>query len=429
MPFLRHCKAILIKFLIIIILGACASQKKARFTRGLDNVIDKSVFENHFDGILVFDPKSRDTLYTKNSTKYFTPASNTKIYTLFAAIKLLPDKLPVLKYVQQNDTLYIRGTADGTLLHPYFKDSTAVNFLKDFENISLSIAPLEDEKFGPGWSWDDYHWYYSAERSSMPLYGNVVTVMNTPEFSVLPEIFTDSVVKVTYLKQRALSSNTFYIAPNSNDTLEIPFITGKRITKKMLEHAVGKPIHLVEKIPGNNQKALEGIAADSVYQKMMQESDNFLAEQLLIQASTILSDTLSGRKTREFVLDSLLPDLRQPPRWVDGSGLSRYNLFTPESVVHVLHKLYSELPAARLFNLFPAGGVSGTLEDWYPGNPDPYIYAKTGSLGNNHCLSGYLITTSGRTLIFSFMNNHFRRPSAEVKTEMQSIFEWVRDNY
>ena len=148
---------------------------------------------------------------------------------------------------------------------------------------------------------------------------------------------------------------------------------------------------------------------------MMQVSDNFLAEQLLILASSTLSDTLSSAKPRDFMLKNHLSNLRQPPRWVDGSGLSRYNLFTPESLVHVLHQMYDEILQQRLFQLFPAGGVSGTIEEWYPGNSEPYIYAKTGSLGNNHCLSGYLLTKSGKTLIFSFMNNHFMESSIEVK--------------
>jgi D-alanyl-D-alanine carboxypeptidase/D-alanyl-D-alanine-endopeptidase (penicillin-binding protein 4) len=98
-------------------------------------------------------------------------------------------------------------------------------------------------------------------------------------------------------------------------------------------------------------------------------------------------------------------------------------------MVRVLQKLYEEISRERLFHLFPAGGVSGTLENWYPGDPEPYLYAKTGSLGNNHCVSGYLITKSGKTLIFSFMNNHFRHPSSEVKKRMQRIFEGIRDTY
>jgi D-alanyl-D-alanine carboxypeptidase/D-alanyl-D-alanine-endopeptidase (penicillin-binding protein 4) len=127
----------------------------------------------------------------------------------------------------------------------------------------------------------------------------------------------------------------------------------------------------------------------------------------LLLASSTLSDSLNSAKARRFVLENHLSDLEQPPSWVDGSGLSRYNLFTPESIVHVLYKLYVEIPKERLFQFFPTGGVSGTLEDWYSGNPEPYLFAKTGSLSNNHCLSGYLLTKSGKILIFSFMNNHF----------------------
>jgi D-alanyl-D-alanine carboxypeptidase/D-alanyl-D-alanine-endopeptidase (penicillin-binding protein 4) len=91
--------------------------------------------------------------------------------------------------------------------------------------------------------------------------------------------------------------------------------------------------------------------------------------------------------------------------------------------------MYREVPRRRLFDMFAVGGVSGTLKDWYPGNPVPYIHAKTGTLGNNHCLSGYLMTSSGKVLIFSFMNNHFRQPATEVKQQIQLVLEWVRDHY
>jgi D-alanyl-D-alanine carboxypeptidase/D-alanyl-D-alanine-endopeptidase (penicillin-binding protein 4) len=128
------------------------------------------------------------------------------------------------------------------------------------------------------------------------------------------------------------------------------------------------------------------------------------------------------------MLENHLKDLKQLPRWVDGSGLSRYNLFSPESMVYVLSAMYSEFPKERLLNLFAEGGESGTLTDWYPGIPNPYIYAKTGSLGNNHNISGYLITKSGKTLIFSFMNNHFTIPASQIKKQMQLVFEWIRDN-
>ena len=342
---------------------------------------------------------------------------------------MLPDQVPALRYSFRNDTLYYSGVGDPTQLHPYFNDSTVLNFLESYNKLAFAQLPIKDEKFGPGWAWEDYHWAYAPERSALPLFGNVVKCYNYPEATVQPEYFKDSLTRITFSVNRKQNKNSFFFAADRKDTVSIPFITGDALTQKILEQILEKPIVQTSWPPGNTPQILYGMATDTVLKRMMQESDNFLAEQLLLQASTSLSDTLSGTKVRAYVLDSLLAGLRQPPRWVDGSGLSRYNLFTPESMVHVLNKLYAETPKSRLLNLFATGGETGTIEDWYPGNPTPYIYAKTGTLGNNHCLSGYLITNSGKTLIFSIMNNHFRIPTSRIKEQMQQLLEWVRDTY
>ena len=87
------------------------------------------------------------------------------------------------------------------------------------------------------------------------------------------------------------------------------------------------------------------------------------------------------------------------------------------------------MPQERLFSLLPAGGVSGTISGSYKGKGKPFVFAKTGSLSNNHCLSGYVVTNKGKTLIFSFMNNHFVEGSAVVKNEMNKVLTFLRDNF
>jgi len=421
-------KKIVVLLLLSLLFVGCASVRRS-LVKKIDIQIKSEQYDNQFTGLLVIDPESKDTIYNINSIKYFTPASNTKIFTLFAALRLLPDSIPTLKYTIENDTLYVQGTGDPSVLHPFFNDSTALHFMDKYENIALYPNNFKDEKFGPGWSWDDYHWHYSPERSGFPLYGNILTIKYAETLEVQPNYFKDSIVFVDSPVNRELEKNVFYFNPSKKDTVEIPFKVDSGLTKILLEKSLKRKIHITHKIPEGEQQILYGMPSDSVYKQMMELSDNFLAEQLLILGSATLSDTLNSRKAREYVLDNYLSDLRQPPRWVDGSGLSRYNLFTPESMVHVLHRMYNEIPRERLFRYFPTGGISGTMEDWYPGSPDPYIYAKSGSLGNNHCLSGYLLTKSGKTLIFSFMNNHFMESSAEIKKRMQSIFENIRDNY
>ncbi len=416
-------------YLSLMLVVGCASTKNRRLHKQIDRTLHSSTFENQFTGLLVINADTKDTLYDRNSHKYFTPASNTKIVTLYTALKLLPNRLPALKYRFVGDTLFIQGTGDPTLLHPYFKDSTAVHFVRDYDYISLNLNNFNTGRFGPGWAWDDYQYGYQVEKSAFPMYGNIIRIFNKDSLQVTPDYFKDSVIELNYQNNRMEDRNLFFYGSNRTDTLHIPFRTDTSLTRKLLEQATGKRIQIAKTFPAGKKDTLPGMVSDSIYKRMMVESDNFLAEQLLLLASSTLSDTLNGAKAQQYMLKSKLSSLQQRPRWVDGSGLSRYNLFSPQSLVHILYNMYQEQPRERLFNLFPVGGVSGTLGDWYAGESSPYIFAKSGSLGNNYCLSGYLRTQSGKTLIFSFMNNHFMHPSKKVKKEMEALLKEIRDTY
>ena len=151
------------------------------------------------------------------------------------------------------------------------------------------------------------------------------------------------------------------------------------------------------------------------------ESDNFIAEQLMLQVGHAVSGKFSVSEAISYSLTHYLPQLQQVPRWVDGSGLSRYNLFTPESMVYLLKKMYLEIPEERLFAYFPKGGRTGTLKNNYKNQP--YIRAKSGTLSNNYNLSGYLITKKGTVLIFSYMSNHYQGGSSAVKEDISGYLE------
>jgi D-alanyl-D-alanine carboxypeptidase/D-alanyl-D-alanine-endopeptidase (penicillin-binding protein 4) len=113
---------------------------------------------------------------------------------------------------------------------------------------------------------------------------------------------------------------------------------------------------------------------------------------------------------------------------VDGSGLSRYNLFTPRSIVAVWRKIMEIVPRDRLFALLASGGAKGTIQKWYQGEK-PYVFAKTGTLSNNHCLSGFLVTKKGKVLIFSFMNSNYTVSTNAIRRNMQSILENIYEHY
>jgi D-alanyl-D-alanine carboxypeptidase/D-alanyl-D-alanine-endopeptidase (penicillin-binding protein 4) len=418
------------RFAFIVLLSMLfVNCKSAKIAKHLKTSIDSSFYKNQFTGLMVYNPRTKDTVYNFNAERYFTPASNTKIFTLFTALQYLPEKIPALKYTVQQDTLIVRGTGDPSFLHPYFKDSTAINFMKNYSAIKLVTNNYCNEKFGPGWAWEDFDTYYSPERNAFPMYGNVLTVSNTEDLNTYPEFLRSQTTYTLMEKRRDFNANNFFYKLTDKDTIEVPFVMDTTMVKKLWDDLLPDRMELIPYTKINTDKILYSIASDSLYKRMMQVSDNFLAEQLLVLASSTVSDTLDADVIRKSILDNQLKHLKQKPRWVDGSGLSRYNLFTPLSLVQVLDKLYSEIPRKRLFNYFPVGGQLGTLKNWYGSDKGPYIYAKSGTVGNNYCLSGYLLTNSGEVLIFSFMNNHYTTSSTKVKEQMQLIFEYLRDHY
>lgn len=413
--------------MLVLLVSACGSLHT--FKKELQKAEKKGVFQNQFTGLMVFDPEKKDTLIYHHAEKYFIPASNTKIFTLYMGLQMLPDSVPTLRYFAQNDTLYVQPTGDPLWLNPNLPDSTALMFMRQYQKIYLLQRPMADDPKGFGWAWEDFDSYYAPERSPMPLYGNVVQIFSQGDkSSTIPTYFQHSVhSRESYRFNRLENKNEFY-TNGRTDTLQIPFITNSDTLLAILQEAFNLPIEAKELEPLPYQY-LYGKPTDSLYCYMMHNSDNFMAEQINLMASGLQSDTLNGQAARDQLLQNALSGLRQKPRWVDGSGLSRYNLFTPESMVFVLNELYLNYDKKRLFDWFPAGGRSGTLKNWFSKPEAAYIFAKSGTLSNNYCLSGYLVTKKNKVLIFSFMNNHFRQPTARVKEEMQRLLELLSAAY
>jgi len=400
---------------LLFILTGCKSTK---ITKEIQHHLDRDFYKNQFTGLLVINAKTKDTLFNYNADKYFTPASNVKIATLYTALQFLPDSIPAFKYTVNKDTITLLGTGDPSFLHPYFKDSTALKIAKKYAFINILMNNIADNKLGPGWAWEDYDSYFSPERSAFPMYGNVVTISNQGNLSVYPSILKNKVRYSKTERARKLNSNQFFYNPSKTREIEIPFVTDSTTIAKLWQNLLPNKVTISNYCGEKMESISYSIPSDSLYKRMMHKSDNHLAEQLLLLSSSIVSDTLSSKNIRKIILKNQLSNLKQQPRWVDGSGLSRYNLFTPTSFVQILTKLHDEIPEEKLFSIFPK---------WK--KETPYIIAKTGSFGNNYNLSGYLITNSGELLIFSFMNNHYQKSSTEIKQQMESVFKFLRNNY
>ncbi len=396
----------------------------------IDKHLNSDFYSTQFTGFYLYDPITKEEIYNYNGNKFFIPASNTKIFTLYTAMKMLNDSIPAFKYQLIGDELHIEGTGDPTFLHPKYKNTRALDFLKsNGSKIVFHWNNFDEESFLPGWTWDDFRKDYAPERSQFPIHENLVSISkNGSSIKTFPTYFEELTEIREMPEPRNFYDNKFYIS-NKKRTEKVPFIVNETVIEKSLSQILGKPVDMVKTPMVNNPKVFYSQKSDDVYREMMENSDNFLAEHLLILASSTLPGKLSASETITYSKRYLLNDLKQQPEWFDGSGLSRYNLFTPQSFAQVLGKMYNEFPEQRLFSIFPIGGKTGTIKNRYKDSAQPYIYAKTGTLNNNVTLSGYLKTKSGRTLIFSLMNNNSIKDLSWIRNENEKLLRIVRDNY
>lgn len=430
-------------FTLLIALSSCTVQK-------INNSLTKSdVFDKGHLGFMLVDPDKDRVLVDINSDKYFIPASNTKLFTFYTAYTVLGDSMVNgLNYLERGDSLIFWGTGDPGFLHPDLKNEVALDFLrKQTKKLYLLDNFDQVNAFGPGWSWDWYNSYYAAERSAFPVYGNVVRFKKEKgeeRIVLIPERFRPLLSAEEtdnwqgYQFRRARFSNLFsyqitYEKVDEAFETDIPFITSAELTSQILSDLVNKKVTLIKNNTYLNQdpQKLLTTPADSIYAQMTKISDNFLTEQVMLLVSDQLNNTLSTANAIEYAKENLLQDLPDEPIWIDGSGLSARNMFTPRSIIALLGKIRTEVPLEKIKAYFPAGGESGTIKSWYKadeGQP-PYIYAKTGTLSMSNALSGFLLTKSGKILHFSCLMNNYPIPANDLKTELEKTLYMIHDRY
>ncbi|HVT83919.1 MAG TPA: D-alanyl-D-alanine carboxypeptidase, partial [Chitinophagaceae bacterium] len=168
-------------------------------------------------------------------------------------------------------------------------------------------------------------------------------------------------------------------------------------------------------------------STDSLLKITMHRSDNFFAEQTLLMVSNQRLGVMSDEKIIDTLLKTDYKDLPQKPRWVDGSGLSRYDLFTPQDFVSILNKIKNDFGMDRI-KIILATGNAGTLTNYYKADSN-YIFAKTGTLSGVVSISGYLFTRKNKLLIFSVLVNNHNSSAVAVRRAVEKFIENIRNKY
>jgi serine-type D-Ala-D-Ala carboxypeptidase/endopeptidase (penicillin-binding protein 4) len=407
----------------LLVITSCVAQRPAT-KNPLQDLLADTTFRSAHIGISVYDPVARKSVYSYNSKKYFVPASNVKIATCYAAMKYMKHIIPGVRYYENDTAIYLVPTGDPTFLHRDFPVQPVFDFLKNQKKkIYITDSNWKDKELGKGWSWDDYSDEYMVERNSFPVYGNTLkwvqakiknnvagieesfSIYSDPEVNWKVKFEIDSGFQKFKVTRDRLS-NVFRVAQGNEPYKEtiVPFIVnGLSSALELLPDTLGKNIAVNNNffLTDPQQRVVWSQPTDSLLRPMMYNSDNFFAEQLLL----MVSEEKTGVFNDEVIIDTVTSRLKNKVVWVDGSGLSRYNLFSPDAFVELLDSMRTEFGMERVKAIFPSGD-SGTLKNYYVSD-NGRIYAKTGSMSGVLALSGFLYAKNKRLLIFSVLVNNY----------------------
>ncbi|MDB6109688.1 MAG: D-alanyl-D-alanine carboxypeptidase/D-alanyl-D-alanine-endopeptidase [Pedosphaera sp.] len=153
-------------------------------------------------GVKIVSLDTKKTLFEHNAEKLFSPASNSKLYTMALALdRLGPDyRIQTSLYAQAKPNRW--GTLKGDLM-VFGRGDPTINLKLHGSNIYSALEPLVavltnagvkrisgdligDESYfhgppyGSGWDWDDFQYYYGAEISSLTINDNTLQMVVKP---------------------------------------------------------------------------------------------------------------------------------------------------------------------------------------------------------------------------------------------------------
>lgn len=429
----------------------------------LSRLLSEPALKDAWVGVIVQTlGEPTENLFAVNETKYFMPASNSKLFTSALALEKLGEDFiyvtPVLtdgRIEGENlvGNLYLKGCGDPSLTRERLKELTKFLASKGIKFINgdviVDVSAFTDSKWGKGWSWDYLHFGYAAEVWAIALDRNSIT------FQIAPAPKEGQPAQVSMnLETNWLSFENLIRTVKSGQALwsiwrepwervihfwgQIPLNSPNetiRLSVPSVPHYVGETFRSILQelgisVVGSAKVGLTPQNAKIIAETKSQPlkelvrwlnkvSDNLYAEMLLRTVAL----KLKGRGSFDeaiSVLEQQLTEWGIEPsdvRLVDGSGLSRLNMVKPKAIAKLL-QVAKTRPWFKAFReSLPIAGVDGTfrarLRDT---SAEGKVFAKTGYIGSVVSLSGYIQRIDGSELVFSVIVNHYNAPTSQVQS-------------
>ncbi len=410
-------------------------------------------------GVTVQDVATGEILYDYHGAKHFLPASTTKLFTAAAALKYLgPNfRYETSLFYNQNSVekgvytgdIAIQFTGDPSLqlkaLYSLLQKLSEAKITEIKGNLLIDDTIFSGPMLALGWTWDSTAWHHAApvaaiiidrNQFGITLYpsdkigGKVSAKLDPIFFGTKLRTMRTDVHAVTYEDSENLCQITAVVDEKNNLELGGCWPVGTQPVhlrlavknprlqaQQMLEHGLQQlGIKLngevkFARVPNNLIKLAhhESEPLSVLLKPILAESNNLYAESLTKTMGAKLFG-VGSFKTGATAVQQVLSDATgidfNKTRMLDGSGESRYNLFTPRHLARLLYAMQADANMSPHFrNALAMSGMGGSLQNRFA-KLSPQVQAKTGTLSGVSTLAGYFTTHSNRELIVAIMINH-----------------------
>ncbi|AZF09251.1 D-alanyl-D-alanine carboxypeptidase [Pseudomonas sp. R2-37-08W] len=462
-----HTSALLVG--LSLLLGGCASVSHPATPAALDQLLADPALRGATVSLTVRDVRSGDMLYQHNPSTRLVPASNLKLLTTTAAMDVLGAQYRFATQLLSDGTrqgerltgnLYLRGLGDPTLQLADYQALAAQLASQGIRQVQGDLVFddtwFDAERLGVDWSQDDETTYYGAQISALTVApnadfdaGSVLVTATAPMRTGLPvtvEIYPPT--DYLQLSNRALSGpgNTYgvnrrhgtnllqlsgTVAPGRQSEQLVSVWEPTQLVANLFEQALARQCIQVmgRRVIGAASPATANVLVEhrsaplqELITPLLKLSNNNMSEALLkaMGRKTANSGTaaagvaaVAGFLKRQGVDTSTLSQ-------VDGSGLSRRNLLSSQTLTDLLlaaskqpwfDAWYNALPIAGNSDRMTGGSLRYRLHATAAENN---LHGKTGSMSGVSSLSGYLTDAQGRRLVFAMISNNYLSDTASI---------------
>lgn len=436
----------------------------------MEDIFNDPNFSNANWGVVIQSLVTGEYLYKRNENKLFMPASNTKLFTTSAGLLLLGNNYRFKTEIYMKGIidgsilkgdLIVKGFGDPAISGRFYNENITQIFElwadslleRGIDEISGNIIgddnAFDDKGLGNGWSWDYESDWYAAPSGALSLNDNCVDIIINPtkpglkaniisvpasKYIIINNnvitVHKDSSADINLHRERGTNIITVYgrikegsetikrFSTINNPTQYFVVVLSEILNKKGIR-VKGFPIDvddLSEPLFYDGMNLLfthYSPGLKEIVKVINKNSQNFFAEQL-IKTIGYEKEGYGSASNGITAAKKLFSDMGINPdglQIVDGSGLSRLNLVSPNHIVSLLGYMYKDEQFLHFYNSLPIAGVDGSLaKRMRKARTQNNVRAKTGFIGAARCLSGYVFTGDKEPVAFSILANNFTVP-------------------